>query len=46
MTKSDVEWVELDMNWNAQYHSKWQLLINDGGGQKMTIVARGQCTSD
>ena len=34
MTKSDVEWIELDMNWNAQDHSKWQLLINDGWGPK------------
>ena len=34
MTKLDVEWIELDMNWNAQDLSKWQLLINDGWGPK------------
>ena len=34
LTKPNVEWIELDMNWNAQEHSKWQLLINDGWGPK------------
>ena len=38
MTKLDVEWIKIDMNWNAQDHSKWQLLINDGLGAKRLLL--------
>ena len=43
-------WVEdnapMTRGYQKKDHSKWQLLINDGGSQNMTIVGGRQCTND